>query len=204
MNNDKEIRNICPSCSPEIIVWHKILKTGSHMLIKCINCNFIHLIENKKEIKKLIKSIISFEERSLCIISEFNIEEELYCGLELILEDYYSKDKNIYTVVITSLESNNKRVYKEKIENINTIWCRSINKVSLKYSIQDRDITKSITNIVDGNKLYNIGNKIKIENKNYKITCIKERNGKFYKKNISNPIEAKNIKRIFLSKNIDA
>lgn len=137
-------------------------------------------------------------ENTIVFHSSFDNENDMfYVGQQLITEDI--NNNNVYIIEITSLEIKNKRVEETNIKYLKAVWCRSIDNIILKYSLQEKETTTSLSEYVSGDTIIKVGNYINIKNKEYLITCIKKRNGKFYKK-YGEYLSAKDIKRVFIKK----
>jgi uncharacterized Zn finger protein len=183
----KNIECPCPSCSPHEPVSHKVLKST---LIKCEECGNLH--SEKKEKKVPVRVIVSIGEKSLRIRTL--LSGVIRVGDELVMDDETSGDA--YPVNISSIEVGDKRKESAQADEIKTIWARAIDEVVVKIAISHRETTESIEMKVPGDKEFIIGEKIKVDNREFKIIRIKIRDSGFKsRKGIA--IKASDIKRIY-------
>ncbi|MCS3924010.1 HVO_0476 family zinc finger protein [Methanosalsum natronophilum] len=198
MNNKyEEIETKCPSCSKEWPVMHHFIKNGQNPLVKCNTCGFIHPIKVEATKESTIKAIISSGETTFSLNTVLDSSESIRLNDEIIIDDEASQEA--YLVLITSIESDGKRVKESQVENIETIWCRDIGEVDVKFSIHSGTETIPLTKRVLGDFEFTVGSQDKIGGMFFQITHIKIRDGKLLSRK-GQIAEAKHIKRIFAKK----
>lgn len=197
-NQNKKIDIYCPLCSPNKNITNIILSSKNNSLkIYCTNCDNIYFISLKKNKYNKIKVIMNSYNNTIKYYSLLDCNEHIKINQEIIVEDLNNKE-NIYSIKIQALENNSHKYVKESIiNNINTIWCKQIDKVKINYSHQKKEVTTSFFDIVNGNKIYRVGDIINIKNNDFIIFGIYNIYKEFHKeKNYST--FAKNIKRVFV------
>jgi len=187
---DKEILFECPVCSE--VVPHEIIKkieSKRHLklTVRCLNCGHTHNMEKTVKLKD-IKIIISRYGESEKKVVQFPTDEILEVGDVINIQ---GED-----VEIASIETT-KRVSSSKIQDIETLWAKSISipkKVGI--SINDGKTTYSVSILVpqdyvfDNESIYRIGNAF------FRIKMIKTEKGTF-KREIAGKIKriyAENVK----------
>ncbi|MFP4655598.1 MAG: HVO_0476 family zinc finger protein [Methanohalobium sp.] len=191
---DQEIEIECPSCSPDIPVLHEVLKSGQNVLVKCEDCGEIHSPKTEKEKPVYIKTIISKGEKTFTHTNQMYKGEVLDVDDELVVDDGVSED--VYPIVVTSIESQGKRVESAKVDDIDSIWGRAIDEVDVKITVHSEQETYSMTKRFSGGREFVVGEKYNFDDISFIVTRIKIRNGGFRIKE-GDVVEAKNIKRLF-------
>ncbi|AEH07299.1 HVO_0476 family zinc finger protein [Methanothermococcus okinawensis] len=182
---DEELLFECPICDD--ITPHEILKSQESkkhvkLTVKCLNCGYVHDIEKTLKLKD-VKIIISRYGESEKKVSQLPVDEILKVGdvINIFGED----------VEITSIETT-KRVMSSKVEDIQTIWAKSLNipkKVGI--SINDRNTTYSVNILVPQDYVFDNETTYRVGRMFFKIKMIKTEKGTF-KREI-----ARKIKRIY-------
>ncbi|MCL7410407.1 MAG: HVO_0476 family zinc finger protein [Methanosarcinaceae archaeon] len=191
-----EIEVVCPSCSPKIPVMHEVLKSGQNPVVKCKECEHVHptKIENKKPIN--IRVVVSKADESFKRSIQLDPDQVVYEEDELIVDD--ESDDNVYPLIVTSIESDGKRVISAKAGVINTIWGRSIDEVIVKVAIKNGSKTESFNKRVPGGYDFVVGGEDEVQGQKFIITHIKIRDGEFSLSK-GEAVEAKYIKRVYAS-----
>jgi uncharacterized Zn finger protein len=191
---NEEVEVVCPSCSPRHPVLHEVLKSGVNPVVKCLECGRVHptVIETPKIID--LKVIVSRGEASFPLHTHLQADDIIHVGDEMFIDDEASDE--VYPVVITAIESGQKRPEAAKVADINSLWGRAIDEVCVKIAIHEGTTTRSVIKQVPGGYQFTIGSNEKAGPDEFKIIKIKERDGSF-KSRDGVVIEAKNIKRIF-------
>jgi uncharacterized Zn finger protein len=184
----------CPDCSPDEPVPHSILKEKPYLLIKCTQCDAVHPHHIEKKRKKEVRVVVSSGESSFTRKLTLNSDEALTVGDEFIVEDESTGEANF--VIVTSIETDIKRVDVAKANDIQTVWARSTDKVIAKISITKGWQTESIEMEVLGDREFTVGEILKEGQERFLIKKIKTREGGFLKDE-GNSSQAKYIKRIF-------
>mgnify|MGYP000962088836 CR=1 FL=1 len=184
----------CPKCSPKHSVWHKLLKPGQNPVAECMNCNDIHSFVKKATKIKSLKIIISRGGDTFVTSAIFDEEELIKIKSERVIDD---ESGDVWPVIITSIESGEKRVPAAKPKKIDTIWARAIDRVAVNISVRAKGVIHSYQIEAPGNHEYTVGEPITFENKTYPISSIKIRDGRFRKK-AGDTVPAKKVKRIYV------
>ncbi|HJH31898.1 MAG TPA: hypothetical protein C5S50_06920 [Methanosarcinaceae archaeon] len=191
---NEKIEVVCPSCSPKIPVLHDVLKSGQNPVVRCKECEHVHptKIKTKKQIN--IRVIISKADESFKRSIRMDSDHEVYEDDELIVDN--ESEDEVYPIIVTSIESNDKRVGGAKAEDIGTIWGRAIDEVIVKVAIRSGNKTESLNKRVPGGYDFVIGDEGEINGKKFIITHVKIRNGEFCSGK-GETVEAKYIKRVY-------
>ncbi len=183
----ENIETPCPSCSPDVPVSHKVLKST---LVKCEECGDVHI--EKLEKKVPVRVIVSIGDKSVRIRTL--LSGVIRAGDELVMDDETSGEA--YPVKISSIEVGDKREESAHVDEIKTIWARAIDEVVLRIAVSHRETTESIEMRVPGDREYVIGEKIKVDTRELKIIRIKIRDGGF-KSRKGVAVKASDIKRVY-------
>lgn len=194
----KEIEVECPSCSPKEEVGHEVLKEGQSPLVRCLECGQVHATRIKAPKSVSLKVIVSKMDVSNTYKTELDSETVLQIDDELVVDD---EEKGVVIpILITALDAGGKRVQIARAENIETIWGRAIDEITVKFSAQaGTDKTEVIEKRVPGDYEFVVGNEEKAGNKRLLITKIKIRDGVFRSRK-GDVVLAKYVKRIFARK----
>lgn len=194
----KEIEVECPSCSPKEEVGHEVLKEGQSPLVRCLECGQVHATRIKAPKSVSLKVIVSKMDVSNTYKTELDSETVLQVDDELVVDE---EEKGVVIpILITALDAGGKRVQIARAENIETIWGRAIDEVTVKFSAQaGTDKTEVIEKRVPGDYEFVVGNEEKAGNKRLFITKIKIRDGVFRSRK-GDVVLAKYVKRIFARK----
>ncbi len=190
----EEIEVVCPACSPKFPVTHYILRDGQNPVVQCQECGEIHPVTIEAKKTSRIKVIISKDDRSFTLWTRMDEEEMIYVDDEIVIDD--EKEEEVFPIIVTSIESNQKRVEASKSGDIDTLWGRAIGEVTVKIAIKASKETVSIQKKVPGDREFVVGDIEKMNNKELMILRIKVRDGGFMSKR-GDRIPAKYIKRIY-------
>ncbi|WP_458190667.1 HVO_0476 family zinc finger protein [Haladaptatus sp. NG-WS-4] len=126
----------CPSCSPEFETVHEVLKPGGQATVRCTECSHVHKTKIEEERTEEMDVVVSQEGESFTAKADVPIEETLAVGEEFVLET----EEAIFVVRITSLEQDaNRRVEESVAEDVETIWTRAVDNVSVNVTIHPKD-----------------------------------------------------------------
>ncbi len=193
--SDLQITAACPTCSPEGPRLHHIIKQrGAEVLARCDDCGSVHTVTSKPVRTTSVRTIVSRGEDSERYTAELPVDHEVYVGDELLVDDPSADE--VYLVEVASVESDGRRTVVATAAEIDTIWARAIDEVTVKIAIHDGTKTESIRMQVLGDQEYMVGDIEKIGWKNARIIRIKTYKRGF-KKNKGDVVPAKDIKRIF-------
>ncbi len=189
-----EIEVVCPSCSPKMSVLHDVLKSGQNQLVQCQECGKVHPAKIEKEKTLKIKVIISKGEKSFTSMTLISSEDDVFVDDEIIVDDGESDE--VFPIIVTAIESDNKRVKKANASEIDTIWGRAIDEVIVKIAVHHGKSTDALEKRVPGGYEFIIGREEKVGRTKVKIRKIKIRHGSLESRT-GTAVEAKYIKRIF-------
>ncbi len=193
--SDLQITTACPTCSPaEPRLHHIIRQRGAEVLVRCDECGSVHTVISKPVRTASVRTIVSRGEDSERYTTELPADHEIYVGDELLVDDPAADE--VHLVEVASIESDGRRAVAAVAAEIDTIWARAIDEVTVKIAIHDGTKTESIRLQVFGDQEFTIGAVEKIGWKNARIVRIKLHKRGF-KKNKGDVVLAKDIKRIF-------
>lgn len=197
----KEIEVVCPSCSPKEEIGHEVLKEGQSPLVRCLECGQVHAAKIKTPKTVSLKVIVSKKDVSDTYKTDLDSEALLEVDDELVVDD---EEKGVvYPILITALDAGGKRVRAAKAEDIDAIWGRAIDEITVKISAQSgTEKTEVIEKKVPGDYEFVVGAEEKVGNKRLFITKIKVRDGVFRSRK-GDVVPAKYVKRIFARKKED-
>ena len=194
----REIEVECPSCSPKEEVGHQVLKEGQSPLVRCLGCGQVHpaTIKTPKAVK--LRVIVSKMDISSTYKTELDSETVLLEDDELVVDD--EETGLVCPILITALEAGGKRVRMARAEDIETIWGRAIDEMTVKISAQSgTDKTEVLEKRVPGDYEFVVGAEEKVGNTRLFISKIKVRDGLFRSRK-GDVVLAKYVKRIFAKK----
>jgi len=197
MEEGNEIEIVCPTCSPKEETWHEVLKGGQSPVAKCMDCGNVHSYRIPRVKTKVVKIIVSQMDNSHVMHMLLDEKERFFMDDELIVEDMTTGD--VVAILITVLECGDKRKPSAAVKDIDTIWGRAIDEVTVKIAVQHKDITKPMEQRVSGDFKFIVGKTLKIDGKEFPIVSIKVRGGGFKSKE-GDSVMAKRIKRIYAKK----
>lgn len=191
---NEEVIVECPVCSPKESVEHEVLRAGQNPVVQCQECGAVHttVIEEKKPI--VTKVIVSKDDISFTLHAPIDSEEMLYIDDELVIDDENSDE--VYPIIVTSIESEGRRVDRQEVEKIDTVWGRATDEVTAKISLKVRNGSASLEKKVPGEYEFVVGEDYNAEGKTFHITKIKIRGGAFQSRK-GDRVAAKYIKRIY-------
>jgi uncharacterized Zn finger protein len=194
MSEEVEVEVVCPSCSPKIEVPHDVLKDGQNVIVRCQECGNVHpaTLERAKDVT--VKVIISKGQESFSCMNKMTTEDMVSVGDEIIVDDEEADE--VYPIIVTAIDTTQKRVEDANAGDITTIWGRAIDEVIIKISIHQGRHTEALQKRVHGGYEFVIGKTDRLGSKEFEITKIKKRDGGFLSGRGAT-VEAKNIKRVF-------
>jgi uncharacterized Zn finger protein len=194
----REIEVECPVCSPKEEIGHEVLKEGQSPLVRCLECGQVHAAKIKTPKTVSLKVIVSTMDVSNTYKTELDSEDALQVDDELVVDD--EETGVVCPILITALDAGGKRVKIARAEDIETIWGRAIDEVTVKFSAQEgTEKTEVIEKRVPGDYQFAVGAEEKVGNKRLFITKIKVRDGEFRSRK-GDVVLAKYVKRIFARK----
>lgn len=194
----REIDIECPSCSPREEVGHEVLKEGQSPLVRCMKCGQVHPAKIKTPKNISLRVIVSKMEASNTFKTELDSETVLQIDDELVVDD--EESGMVCPILITSIEAGGKRVNAGIAEEIETVWGRAIDEITVKFSAQEGiEKTEVIEKRVSGDYEFVVGAEEKVGTTRLFITKIKVRDGLFRSRK-GDVVLAKYVKRIFAKK----
>ena len=193
--NEIEIK--CPNCSPADEIWHEVIKSGQSPVAKCMDCGHVHSYRLPRVKMKTIKVIVSHMEQSRVMQMLLDETQRFFIDDELVVDDISTGD--VVPIMITALECDDKRKPSAAIKDIDTIWGRAIDEMTVKVAIQRGEVTEPVDLKVPGDFKFVVGQNVRIDSKDYPIVSIKIRGGSFKSKE-SDYVLAKKVKRVYAKK----
>lgn len=194
----REIEVECPSCSPKEPVPHEVLKEGQSPVVRCMECEQVHAAKLEKTKTVMVKAIVSRMDQSVTCKTEMDSETVLEVDDEMVVDD--EETGMVCPILITSIEAGEKRVNSARAEDVDAVWGRAIDEVSIKFSVQSgTEKTEALEKTVSGDKEFTVGEEEKVGDTWVTITKIKVRDGMFRSRN-GDVVLAKYVKRIFARK----
>jgi len=144
ITNETQIITICPACSSQEL--HDVLKRrGSDQLVRCTECGSVHNVALQTQAAPettSVRIIVSAGEDSAQYNIELPLDHEVYTGDELLVDDPSADE--VHLAEVASVESRGARVISALAADIDTIWSRAIDKVTVKVAIHDGKKTRSV------------------------------------------------------------
>lgn len=153
------IPHSCPACSPELETDHEVLREASAQLtIRCVACGHVHKVQPERTPAVTLDVVVSQDGESFSATVDTPADQSVDFGDEFILET----EEAILTVRVTSLElSGDRRAKSALAEEIETVWTREVDNVSVNITVHpndgSRDATRSITVYVPGDFEFTVG-----------------------------------------------
>ena len=193
MSTPNSIYVECPDCGEETlheVLKGKLSKDGDTFegTLRCQECSRVHtaVVREAKAIK--VPIIISDQGESRRSVIELPEDEEIRVEDELVLEDL--------PIIISSLESNGRRVLKAEVKDITTIWAKRFDKLHVKISINDVHKTMSTEVMALPEEEFFVGDMMTIGRYNVVITKIKTKDSMAQR----GSVPARDIVRIYARK----
>lgn len=165
----------CPACSPDAPTVHEVLSPGGQTTVRCTECDHVHKtkIEEERTVERDV--VVSQEGESFHTQVEAPAEEEIAVGEEFIVDT----DEMLMTVRITSLELAGERTERAPVEEVQTIWTRAVDNVSMSITLNPKDgrhdRTRSIDALVPGDEEFTVGMTEELGDEEFTIKSIKLR-----------------------------
>lgn len=197
IEEENEIEIKCPNCSPADETWHEILKPGQSPVAKCMDCGHTHSYRIPRVKMKTVKVIVSQMDQSAVMRMLLPEDERFFIDDEFVVEDIDSGE--VVPILITALEYDDKRKPSAVVKDLDTIWGRAIDEVTVKVAIQQGETTEAVEVKVPGDFRFVVGQNVKVNGKDYPIVSIKIRGGSFKSKD-DDYVLAKKVKRVYAKK----
>lgn len=165
----------CPACSPDAPTVHELLSSGGQATVRCTDCDHVHKTKIEEESTVERDVIVSQEGESFHTQVDAPASEELAVGEEFIVDT----EEMLMTVRITSLELDEERTERAPVEEVQTIWTRAVDNVSLPITLNPtdgrHDQTRSIDALVPGDEEFTVGATQELGDETFTIKSIKLR-----------------------------
>lgn len=194
----------CPSCAPGSEVVHEVLSPGSgDATVRCTECGHTHKVSIESENRIEVDVVISQDGDSFTARTEIPVGERLEVGDEFVVD----APEAILQVRITSIETGDQqRTEAAPAEEVQTLWTRAIDNVSVPVSIHpedgSRDQTRSLTMAVPGDEEFTVGETRSVGDDEFEIVGIQIRadaDGYRFEKfdHEGDMVFAKDVKRLY-------
>ena len=194
----REVEVECPSCSPKEEVPHEVLKEGQSPVVRCLECGQVHSAKLEKKRTVNVRAIVSRKDESVTCKTELDSGTVIYVDDEMVVDD--EETGMVCPILITSIEVGEKRVNSARTEEIDTVWGRAIDEITIKFSVQSGiEKTEALQKTVQGDREFTVGEEEKVGDTWVTITKIKVRDGAFRSRK-GDVVAAKYAKRIFARK----
>lgn len=167
----------CPSCAPDSEAVHEVLSPGSgDATVRCTECGHTHKVSIESENRIAVDVVISQDGDSFTAETEIPVTEQVAEGDEFVVDS----PEAILQVRVTSIEvGDEQRVEETTAEEIQTLWTRVVDNVTVPVSVHpedgDRDRTKSLTMAVPGDEEFTVGETRSVEDEEFEIVGIQIR-----------------------------
>ncbi|MFB6198698.1 MAG: HVO_0476 family zinc finger protein [Halobacteriaceae archaeon] len=194
----------CPACSPSVETEHEILaEGGGYATVKCLECQHVHKeqLPEAEEIERDV--VVSQQGESFTTTVMAPRGETIARGEEFVLET----EEAILEVRITDLQVDaEQRVEEATVEEIETIWTRAVDNVSVNVTINPsdghREETRSLSMQVPGDYEFIVGESESVNDESFTVTGLHIRDnaiGYDHKKldHDGDSAVAKDLKRVY-------
>lgn len=165
----------CPACSPETQTVHEVLSPGGQTTVRCTECDHVHKtkIEEERTVERDV--IVSQDGESFHTQVKAPAGEEIAVGEEFIVDT----EEMIMTVRITTIELDGGRTERAPVEEVQTIWTRAVDNVSVSVTLNPsdgrHDQTRSFDALVPGDEEFTVGETEELGEEEFTIKSIKLR-----------------------------
>lgn len=150
---------VCPGCSPDVETAHEVLTSGGgYATVRCTECQQVHKeqLPGAERVERDV--VVSQDGESMTATVEAPAAEEIARGEEFVLET----EEAILEVRITDLQLDaEQRTARAAVEDVETIWTRAVDNVSVRTTINPDDgaqnDTRSIKLHVPGTYEFTVG-----------------------------------------------
>ncbi|MFB6130305.1 MAG: HVO_0476 family zinc finger protein [Salinigranum sp.] len=193
----------CPSCSPDLETVHEVLRPGGQATVRCTECGHVHKvrIEREREVERDV--VVSQGGESFPTTVTAPAGETIAVGEEFVLDT----PEAIMLVRITTVDvGGDRRVEEAKIEDVETIWTRAVDNVSVNVTIHPKDgrreETRSAKLQVPGDYEFTVGEVESLGDERFEIEGVQVRDdaeGYRFEKfdHEGDTVFAKDVKRVY-------
>ena len=169
----------CPSCSSAEPTVHEVLKEGGgRHTVRCTDCDHVHKVRVESESTVERSVVVSQDSESFSTRVDLSPSETLSVGEEFIVDS----PEAILQVRVTGLELGpEKRVEEARAENVETVWTRGIDNVTVKTTLNpkegtgDRESTRSFDLRVPGDYEFVVGESESFGDEEFRVKAIQVR-----------------------------
>ncbi len=166
----------CPSCSPGEATVHEVLKPGGQMTVRCTECGHVHKEQIERPETAELDVVVSQGGESLTATVESPAAESIAVGEEFIVDTAEA----IMQVRVTSIEVGvEQRVDEATARDVDTVWTRAVDNVSVGVTIHPKDgrveDTRSVTMQVPGDYEFVVGETEEAGNESFEIEGLQVR-----------------------------
>ncbi len=188
----------CEGCEEE--TPHRILRgklgptmeSGFDGTVQCVPCRNIHSAHIDMEKPITVHTIVSERGRSEKRTIELFPKEIIEVGDEMMWDDH--------NLLVTAIESENRRVEKAEASSVSCIWFKLYDTVIIKVAIVQGANTKSETLEAAPEEEFAVGDLLDFGRNKVVVTKIKTPKNMVYRE--GSPVQARNVRRVY-SKRVD-
>lgn len=155
----ERVAMVCPGCSPNIETTHEVLTAGGgYATIRCTECQHVHKeqLPGAERVERDV--VVSQDGESITATVEAPKAERIARGEEFVLET----DEAIMEVRITDLQLGaENRTTRATVDDVETIWTRAVDNVTVRTTINPDDgrssETRSVKLHVPGTHEFTVG-----------------------------------------------
>ncbi len=164
------------------------------MRVKCQECGAVHVLERKGEKQVTVRAVVSRSGVSFKRTVKLPRDEEIRVGEEILIE---RDDSTVSQVEVTSLEARDgRRLDNLTAGEVGTLWCRDIEEVKVKFSVNLGRTTQSLEKHLPGEQEITVGETLDLEGENCRVVKIKIRRQGFLDRK-GEKTAARHIQRVY-------
>jgi uncharacterized Zn finger protein len=171
---------------------HDVLREGKQPLVRCSVCGHTHRIHAEREKGLFVKTIVSSGEESRVCVSELERNGVYRVGDQVVVEC----GEEIQSVEITGIETMNRRVERAEGVEVQTLWTRATQEVTVKISLHEGRSTVPLYLQTLGTEEFVVDREYEVGGRRFRISHIKLRNDRFLRRE-GERAPARSVKRIY-------
>ncbi|MGQ3329654.1 MULTISPECIES: HVO_0476 family zinc finger protein [Halorubrum] len=149
---------VCPSCSSGEETVHEVLRPGGQATVRCTECDHTHKAEIPEEETVGLTVVVSQDGESFSTEMDVPADTYVATGEEFVVD---SPDA-LMQVRVTGIEVGpEQRVEEADIEEVETLWTRAVDNVSVPVTLHPKDgnadQTRSLQVNVPGDYEFTVG-----------------------------------------------
>ncbi|MFA9516811.1 HVO_0476 family zinc finger protein [Halopenitus sp. H-Gu1] len=149
---------VCPSCSTTEPTVHEVLNPGGAATVRCTECGHTHKTRIPEPETVELDIVVSQDDESFSTTMEVPADTYTEVGGEFIVDT----PDALLQARVTGIEvGDERRVEEANVEEIETLWTRAIDNVSVKVTLHpadgDRETTRALTVNVPGDYEFEVG-----------------------------------------------